>query len=96
MAMPGGFPGGLPADAEVIGFDVEEEPKWITVRLQDGSVIQIKMELVSVARAGNDMNTGLPIYVVQATNIIRLQNVPKELISKKKQSGDRNQQTMYR
>lgn len=92
MAMPGGFP----ENAEVIGFDVEEEPKWVTVRLQDGSVIQIKMEIVSIARAGNDMNTGLPIYVVQATNIIRLQNVPKELVAKRKQQGDERQQSMYR
>ena len=37
MAMQGGLPG----DAELIGFDIDEEPKWITVRLQDGSVIQM-------------------------------------------------------
>ena len=48
MAMQGGLPG----DAELIGFDIDEEPKWITVRLQDGSVIQIKMEIVSIARSG--------------------------------------------
>lgn len=92
MAMPGGFP----ENAEVIGFDVDEDPKWVTVRLQDGSVIQIKMEIVSIARAGNDMNTGLPIYAVQATNIIRMQKVPKELISKRKPGGDEKQQSMYR
>jgi hypothetical protein len=46
MAMPGG----MPENAEVIGFEIDEEPKWITVRLQDGSVIQIKMEIVSIAR----------------------------------------------
>ena len=44
MAMPGG----MPENAEVIGFEIDEEPKWITVRLQDGSVIQIKMEIVSI------------------------------------------------
>ena len=91
MAMPGG----MPENAEVIGFEIDEEPKWITVRLQDGSVIQIKMEIVSIARAGNDMNTGLPLYMVQATNIIRMQKVPKELVAKKKAVEDQRQ-SMYR
>ncbi|MCL5803841.1 MAG: hypothetical protein M1306_00870 [Candidatus Thermoplasmatota archaeon] len=89
------MPGGMPENAEVIGFEIDEEPKWITVRLQDGSVIQIKMEIVSIARAGNDMNTGLPLYMVQATNIIRMQKVPKELIAKKKAVEDQRQ-SMYR
>jgi hypothetical protein len=92
MAMKGGLPG----DAELIGFDIDEEPKWITVRLQDGSVIQIKMEIVSIARSGNDLNSGLPIYMVQATNIIRLQKVPKELISKRKTSPDDQGKSLYR
>ncbi len=91
MAMQGGMPG----DAELIGFEIDEEPKWLTVRLQDGSVIQIKMEIVSIARSGNDMNSGLPIYMVQATNIIRLQKVPKELIAKKKSSEDQGK-SLYR
>ena len=53
------------------------------------------MEIVSIARAGNDMNTGLPLYMVQATNIIRMQKVPKELIAKKKAVEDQRQ-SMYR
>ncbi len=93
MAMPGGYPD----NAELVGFDIDEEPKWLTVRLNDGSVIQIKMEVVSIARGGNDVNSGLPIYMVQATNIIRLQKVPKELIAKKKSlPEDQRQQSMYR
>ena len=71
----------------------EGNKAWPTV--QDGSVIQIKMEIVSIARAGNDMNTGLPLYMVQATNIIRMQKVPKELIAKKKAVEDQRQ-SMYR
>lgn len=91
MAIPNNFP----QNGELVEFDIEEEPKWITVRLKDGAVIQIKMEIVSIMRMGNDINTGLPIYMVQATNIIRPQKVPKELINKP--SMDQNkEQGLYR
>ena len=40
------------------------------------------MEIVGIMRAGNDPNTGLPIYMLQAQNIIRLNQVPKDLIKK--------------
>ncbi len=93
MATPG-F--NFPADGEIVEFQTEEEPKWITVRLGDGSVIQIKMEIVSVLRGGNDPNTGIPNYMVQATNIIRMVKVPKELIKRGKKDDDNKGQTMYR
>lgn len=92
MAAPGyNFPG----NGEIVEFQTEEEPKWITVKLGDGSVIQIKMEIVSVMRSGNDPNTGIPNYMVQATNIIRMVKVPKELIKR----GNKNEEDrghMYR
>ena len=76
------MPNGIPENSEVINFEVEDEPKWVKVKLEDGSVIQVKMEIVGIMRAGNDPNTGLPIYMLQAQNIIRLNQVPKELIKK--------------
>jgi hypothetical protein len=72
------FQGGLPDNGEIINFEIEEEPKWVKVKLEDGSVIQIKMEIVAIMKGGNDPNTGLPIYMVQATNIIRMNQVPKD------------------
>ena len=47
--------------------------KWVKVKLGDGSEIQIKMEIVAIMKNGNDPNTGLPIYMVQATNIMIIQ-----------------------
>jgi Trk K+ transport system NAD-binding subunit len=91
MAIPGAFPG----EGELVEFETEDEPKWMTVKLKDGSVIQIKMEIVAIMRNGNDMNTGLPLYMVQATNIIRVLKVPKELISKRK-AEDSKGQSLYR
>lgn len=88
--------GNMPRQGELVEFETEEEPKWITVRLKDGSVIQIKMEIVAIMRSGNDLNTGLPLYMVQATNIIRLMKVPPELIQKGTKAEDNKGQTMYR
>lgn len=91
MSIPGSFPQG----GELVEFELEEDPKWVTVKLKDGSVIQIKMEIVSIMRMGNDVNTGLPMYMVQATNIIRPQKVPKELIQRPK-SDSGKEQGLYR
>jgi len=90
------MPGMIPPGGELVEFELEEEPKWITVKLKDGSIIQIKMEIVAILRNGNDQNTGLPLYMVQATNIIRMKNVPKELIKKSAQSDDSKSQPLYR
>lgn len=85
----------FPSGGEVVDFSLEEEPKWITVNLSDGSIIQIKMEIVSIMRGGNDPTNGLPLYMVQATNIIRVKKVPKDLI-KKESRDDSKGQSLYR
>ncbi len=90
------MPGMIPPGGELVEFELEEEPKWITVKLKDGSVIQIKMEIVAILRNGNDQNTGLPLYMVQATNIIRMMKVSKELIKKSTASDDSKSQPLYR
>lgn len=91
------MPGGMPPQGDIVGFETDEDTKWITVKLEDGSVIQIKMEIVAILRGGNDQNTGLPIYMVQATNLIRLMKVPKELIKKGERRGDDEKGTnLYR
>lgn len=95
MATPGY---NFPVDGEIVEFQTEEEPKWVTVRLEDGSVIQIKMEIVSVMKNGNDPNTGVPNYMVQATNIIRMVKIPKELMKRgsSNTNDDNKGQQMYR
>ena len=54
------------------------------------------MEIVAIMKGGNDQNTGLPIYMVQATNIIRLMKVPKELIKKGKGPEEEKGTNLYR
>lgn len=68
---------------ELIEFEVEGEDHWMKLKLKDGSVLKFCTIITAVFRVGNDPNTGMPIYMVQSTNVIRLVNVPKELIKRR-------------
>jgi hypothetical protein len=70
-------------DNAVMGFTLDEEPKWIRVTLEDGTILEIKTEIMSIMKVGNDPNTGLPQYSINAAPMIRMMRVPKESIKKK-------------
>ena len=75
-------PGGAPPDltsAEIVDYTVAEGDGRLRLKLKDGSVIEVRLEIMNVLRAGNDPNTGLPTYVVQSANLTRLVESPKEL-----------------
>ena len=68
----------------VMGFKLDEEPKWIRVTLEDGTVLEIKTEIMSIMKVGNDPNTGLPQYSINAAPMIRMMRfliVPSETLS---------------
>ncbi len=67
----------------VMGFKLDEEPKWIRVTLEDGTILEIKTEIMSIMKVGNDPNTGLPQYSINAAPMIRMMRVPKESVNKK-------------
>ncbi|HTP55023.1 MAG TPA: hypothetical protein VML94_08735 [Thermoplasmata archaeon] len=74
--------GGAPPDltnAEIVDYSVAEGDGRLRLKLKDGSVIEVRLEIMNVLRAGNDPNTGLPTYVVQSANLTRLVESPKEL-----------------
>lgn len=73
----------MPQGGELIDFEAEGEDHWIKLKLRDGSVIMYKSIVSAIFRVGNDPNTGLPIYVIQSNNIVRMVHVPKELIKRK-------------
>lgn len=63
------------------------DPKWTTVKLQNGVVIQVKLEVTGVMfmgyqDPGTGQNTNFPIYSVQTQQIIRNQHIPRELMIK--------------
>ena len=88
MMAPGGAPG-VPdlSHAEIVDFSVESGENKVRLKLKDGSVLEIKMEITNILRVGNDPATGLPTYVMQATNLMRLVSCPKELRKAPLRSG---------
>jgi hypothetical protein len=78
MGMPGGPAPDL-SNAEIVDYSVVEGDARVRLKLKDGSVIEIKLEIMNILRAGNDPNTGLPAYIVQSAPLVRLVECPKEL-----------------
>ena len=61
--------------------DTEE---WNEYKLDDGTTLKIKIVLRGVKRLNKHSPDGLPIYVVNTTNIVRAVGVPTNLIKKEK------------
>lgn len=78
MGMPGGPPPDL-ANAEIVDYSVLEGDGRVRLKLKDGSIVEIRLEIMNILRAGNDPNTGLPAYIVQSAPLVRLVECPKEL-----------------
>ncbi len=84
---------GVPPDltnAEIVDYSVAEGDGRLRLKLKDGSVIEVRLEIMNVLRAGNDPNTGLPTYVVQSANLTRLVESPKELRKAPLRPGSRD------
>ena len=78
MMGPGGPPPDL-ANAEIVDYTTVEGDGRVRLKLKDGSIIEVKLEIMNILRAGNDPNTGLPAYIVQSAPLVRLVECPKEL-----------------
>ncbi len=55
----------------------EEKEHWNTYKLKDGSTLHVKLVLQCVKRLQKYNPDGTPVYMIQATNVIRIENVPK-------------------
>jgi hypothetical protein len=77
-----GAPGAPPPDlsnAEIVDYQVIEGDGRLRLKLKDGSIVEVRLEIMNILRAGNDPNTGLPAYIVQSAPLVRLVECPKEL-----------------
>jgi len=77
-----GPPGSTPPDlssAEIVDYTIIEGDGRLRLKLKDGSIVEVRLEIMNILRAGNDPNTGLPTYVVQSAPLVRLVETPKEL-----------------
>jgi hypothetical protein len=79
--MMGGMPGAQPdlSNAEIVDYSPLEGDGRLRLKLKDGSIIEVRLEIMNILRAGNDPNTGLPAYIVQSAPLVRLVECPKEL-----------------
>lgn len=77
----------------MLDFEVVKECGWMELKLSNGAVIRVKVEPSAVAFAGNDPNTGLPIFSIQLGAIVQLAKVPRELI---RRPGQGEQSGAYR
>ena len=79
--MMGGPGGPMPdlSNAEIVDYTHLEGDARVRLKLKDGSIIEVKLEIMNILRAGNDASTGLPAYIVQSAPMVRLVECPKEL-----------------
>ena len=73
-------------EAEDMDFE-EEKENWNTYKLADGTTLKIKLVLRGVKRLKKFAPDGNPIYVINAQNVLRMVDVPKELKMKPKPSS---------
>ncbi len=86
MGPPGAPPPDL-SNAEIVDYQVIEGDGRVRLKLKDGSIVEIRLEIMNILRAGNDPNTGLPAYIVQSAPLVRLVECPKELRKAPLRSG---------
>ncbi len=86
MGQPGAPPPDL-SNAEIVDYSVIEGDGRVRLKLKDGSIVEIRLEIMNILRAGNDPNTGLPAYIVQSAPLVRLVECPKELRKPPLRSG---------
>ena len=71
---------------KVLGFDILRSCDAFELKLEDGSLLRVRVEPSAVTRIGNDQNTGVPIYGISIGAIVTLLKVPRELVRKPTQA----------
>lgn len=60
-----------------------EDPKWTTIKLENGVVLEVRLEITGVSFTGyhdpRGNPTNVPIYSVSQQTVIRVQHIPREL-----------------
>ena len=69
-------------EGEIMEFETVD-PKWINIKLSNGIVLQLKVEVTAVMFMGykypNGMSSNIPLFNVQSQTIVRPQHIPREL-----------------
>jgi len=84
LEVPVPMPDGTSAPGIELTYEMENDP-WIIVKLEDGTVLRIKVEISKMYRLNqHNPQTGEPIYHFLSTNIVRTTNVSLALREKGK------------
>jgi hypothetical protein len=86
MAMPGQITPEDIAQADDVDFE-EKEEHWNVYKLRDGTTLKVKLVLVGIKKLKKYQPDGMPIYMINAQNVVRAVDVPKELRAKPKESS---------
>jgi hypothetical protein len=73
------------AEAEDLDFS-EEKEYWNEYRLNDGTLLKVKLVLEGVKRLNKHLPDGMPVYLVRSRNIVRTLEVSEKLKAKTKES----------
>jgi hypothetical protein len=74
------------AEGTEIDFE-EQEERWNTYKLSDGTTLKVKLILNGVKRLNKYRDDGEPIYLINSQNVVRTVKVPQELKLKPKESS---------
>ena len=72
------------AEAQNIDFE-ESKEYWNVYKLTDGTTLKIKLIVTGIKRLKKHNEDGTPIYMVTSQNVVRMVDVPKDLIAKAKE-----------
>ncbi|MGB6501066.1 MAG: hypothetical protein WBG19_06680 [Thermoplasmata archaeon] len=67
------------ANADLVDWFVEEGDGKIRIKVKEGAIVELQTVVMGVLRVGNDGNTGLPVYSVQAQQLVRLISAERKL-----------------
>ncbi|HLI46873.1 MAG TPA: hypothetical protein VKU94_06755 [Geobacterales bacterium] len=68
-------------EGEDVDFQVVKE-EWNEYKLSDGTTLKVKLVLAGVKRLKKYQPDGKPIYIINATNVVRVVDVPEKLKGK--------------
>jgi hypothetical protein len=63
-----------------------EKEYWNTYKLEDGTLMKVKLVLRGVKRTDQHNPDGTPIYIINSANIVRVSKVSKKLMKKPKKA----------
>ena len=72
------------AEGDDLDFE-EKQEHWNTYRLNDGTILKIRLILTGVKRLKKYRPDGQPLYIVNSQNVVRAVNIPEKLMQKPKE-----------